>query len=102
MMGLFGWSFTQPVARSSSASTAIPTAPTCLPADISSGRTVMPVAPSIICFSPNASVTLKMRFVTASGRPLAVMGPADGRADSRTFVRTVRTGMISSCSDGPP
>ena len=45
---------------------------------------------------PRCSVTLKMRLVTASGRPVAVIGPADGRADSRAFVRTVSTGMTSS------
>ena len=43
-----------------------------------------------------------MRFVTASGSVDAVIGPADGRADSRTFVRTVSTGITSSQYQSPP
>ena len=54
MTGFSGSSFTDPVARSNSASTAIPTAPTCLPSAMSSGRTRTPVA-------PNASLLLSER-----------------------------------------
>lgn len=69
---------------------------TCFPSEVSSGRTVIPSAPSISCLPPSVRVTLKIRFVTASGKPLAVIGPAAGTAGSGAFVRTVSTGMISS------
>ena len=56
--------------------------PTCLPA-----ATEWPyenaVAPNAICCSPKESVTLKMRLVTASGSPVAAIGPAGVCADYR-------------------
>ena len=50
-------------------------APTCLPADISSGRTTISVGESERFCRRAASVTLKMRLVTASGRPAGGHGP---------------------------
>jgi len=51
----------------------------------------MPVGSNISVPSPKRSVTLKIRLVTAWGSPDTVMELADGGAESRTFVRTVKT-----------
>ena len=85
MTGFPGWSFTQPVARSKSPSMAIPTPPTCFPAEISSGRTTSSFEKSERFLPSSWIVTLKMRFVTASGRPVAVTGPAVDRSGSWRF-----------------
>ena len=74
---LFGSIVTQPVPRSNCASTAMPTLPTCLPPDISNGRTWRPVVPSVIWRSANVSVTLKMRLITAVGKAADVFNAAD-------------------------
>ena len=75
---------------------AMPTAPTCFPADISSGRTTQLARKEREVLAAELDVTLKMRFVTASGRPVAVTGPAVERAGLGAFMRTVSTGMTSS------
>ena len=81
---------------------AIPTPPTCFPAEISSGRTTSSFEKSERFLPSSWIVTLKMRFVTASGRPVAVTGPAVERSGPRAFMRTVSTGMTNSCNEGPP
>ena len=47
-------------------------------------------------------VALVERVVTASGMTVAVTGLAVALGAAARRVRTVTTGMISSCSDGPP